>query len=158
MYAHQGFIKGNSSDSYILLGGGGHKAVSDFATSSHTHSYLPLTGGTMAGTALISWPSSGNWENSNSGVTFPVTRGGLQWNGQSDYIKLFSQETGEDNLNLVLEFGDDNSNGLSIRNASGTQTAFISATGYITADQFKGSLNGNAATATKLQTVRSIWG
>lgn len=35
-----GFYKGNSSDSYVLLGGGGHKAVSDFATSAHTHSYL----------------------------------------------------------------------------------------------------------------------
>nr|DAH12114.1 MAG TPA: hypothetical protein [Caudoviricetes sp.] len=25
-----GFIRNNSSDSYVLLGGGGHKAVSDF--------------------------------------------------------------------------------------------------------------------------------
>ena len=150
MITANGFIKAGSSDNYVLLGGGGHKVVSDFATSSHTHSYLPLAGGTMAGTALISWPSSGNWENSNSGVTFPVTRGGLQWSGQSDWIKLFSQETSSDNLNLVLQFGDDNSNGLSIRNASGTQTAFISATGYITAVQFNGPLNGNASSATKL--------
>lgn len=29
-----GFIKTNSSDSYVLLGGGGHKLVSDFATSA----------------------------------------------------------------------------------------------------------------------------
>lgn len=33
-----GFSKLKSSDSYLLLGGGGHKAVSDFATASHTHS------------------------------------------------------------------------------------------------------------------------
>ena len=39
-----GFIKNGSSNSYVLLGGGGHKAVSDFATKSHTHSYLPLSG------------------------------------------------------------------------------------------------------------------
>ena len=33
-----GYKKKDSSDSYVLLGGGGHKAVSDFATSGHTHS------------------------------------------------------------------------------------------------------------------------
>jgi len=33
-----GFLKNGSSDSYLLLGGGGHKAISDFATSSHNHS------------------------------------------------------------------------------------------------------------------------
>ena len=35
-----GFQKSGSSDSYVLLGGGGHKSVSDFATSDHTHSTL----------------------------------------------------------------------------------------------------------------------
>ena len=34
----KGFIMKDSSNSYVLLGGGGHKAVSDFATSGHTHS------------------------------------------------------------------------------------------------------------------------
>jgi hypothetical protein len=29
-----GFIKQDSSDSYLLLGGGGHKAINDFATST----------------------------------------------------------------------------------------------------------------------------
>lgn len=50
IYTTTGFKKSGSSDSYVLLGGGGHKAVSDFATSGHTHSYLPLSGGTMTGT------------------------------------------------------------------------------------------------------------
>lgn len=35
------WIKAGSNDSYILLGGGGHKAISDFATSNHTHNYMP---------------------------------------------------------------------------------------------------------------------
>ena len=57
--AHQawslaGFVKSGSSDSYVLLGGGGHKLISDFATSSHTHSYLPLGGGTLTGALTIS--------------------------------------------------------------------------------------------------------
>ena len=32
-----GFKKSGSSDSYVLLGGGGHKALSNFATSGHNH-------------------------------------------------------------------------------------------------------------------------
>ena len=45
-----------NSNSYVLLAGGGYKAVSDFATSGHTHSYLPLSGGTMTGG--ITFPSN----------------------------------------------------------------------------------------------------
>lgn len=114
-----------------------------FATAGHTHSYLPLSGGTMGGTAFIEWADSGNWNNSNKNVTFPVNRGGLQWNGQSDYVKLFAQETASDNLELVLQFGDDDSNGLSIRNAVGEQTARITASGG-----FTGTFYGNANTST----------
>lgn len=135
--------------------------IASYSLSNHTHSvkingstktiaasgavdlgnYLPLSGGTMGGTAWIVWPDSGNWSNSNSGITFPVIRGGLHWLGQSDWIKLFSEETSSDNLNLVLQFGDDNSNGLSIRNASNVQTSYISAGGVITTKTFKGNLD-----------------
>ena len=38
-----GFKKKDSSDSYVLLGAGGHKAVSDFAVSSHTHTRSQIT-------------------------------------------------------------------------------------------------------------------
>lgn len=114
-----------------------------FAAAGHTHSYLPLSGGTMEGTAFIGWADSGNWNNNNKNVTFPVNRGGLQWYGQSDYVKLFAQETGYDNLELVLQFGDDNSNGLSIRNYAGNETARITASGG-----FTGTFYGNASTAT----------
>ena len=70
-----GFKKKNSSDSYVLLGGGGHKAISDFLTSlpshnhddryyteseidtklagksdtTHTHNYLPTTSSMLKG-------------------------------------------------------------------------------------------------------------
>ena len=135
--------------------------IASYSLSNHTHSvkingstktiaasgtvdlgnYLPLSGGTMGGTAWIVWPDSGNWGNNNSGVTFPVIRGGLQWSGQSDYVKLFTEETSNDNLNLVLQFGDDNSNGLSIRNKANTQTSYISAGGVITTGTFKGNLD-----------------
>lgn len=118
-----------------------------YPPSSHTHNYLPITGGTMSGTAMITWPDSGNWTNSNKNVTFPVIRGGLSWDGQSDGIQLYAVETGNDNLELYLKFIDDNSNGLSIINSTNTQTARISATGEITASKFVGNLAGTASSA-----------
>ena len=126
-----------------------------FATAGHTHSYLPLSGGTMGGTAFIGWADSGNWNNSNKNVTFPVNRGGLQWYGQSDYVKLFAQETGQDNLELVLQFGDDNSNGLSIRNYAGNETARITASGGFTGT-FYGNLSGKASTAGTADVANSV--
>lgn len=117
------------------------------AAASHSHSYLPLSGGTMSGTAMITWPDSGNWGNSNKNVTFPVIRGGLSWIGQSDGIQLYAVETSNDNLELYLKFTDDNSNGLSVRNKDNTQTARISATGEITASKFIGNLAGTASSA-----------
>ena len=55
--AHQtwslaGFVKSGSSDSYVLLGGGGHKLLSDFSMA-HSHPYLPLAGGTMTGSLTV---------------------------------------------------------------------------------------------------------
>lgn len=42
IYTTTGFKKEGSSDSYVLLGGGGHKLISDFSMS-HSHPYLPTT-------------------------------------------------------------------------------------------------------------------
>lgn len=137
-----------SDAGWLLIDNGGivrHRSASYFATASHTHNYLPLAGGTMNGTSFITWPDSGNWSNNNNNVTFPVSRGGLQWYGQSDYVKLFSQETGNDNLDLVLQFGDDSSNGLSIRNSTGTQTARIDTNGNIAAASLRVG-NGSGST------------
>lgn len=46
-----GFIKSGSSDSYVLLGGGNHKALSDFSMA-HSHPYLQLQ--TISGTIDVS--------------------------------------------------------------------------------------------------------
>lgn len=136
----------STSDSLSAAQGKALKALVDGkAPSNHSHSYLPLSGGTMSGTATITWADSGNWGNSNKDVTFPVIRGGLSWFGQSDGIQLYAVETQNDNLELYLKFTDDNSNGLSIRNKDNTQTARISATGEITASKFVGNLSGTAS-------------
>ena len=130
-----------------------NRATADSDGNTINSTYLKRSGGTMDGTAFIEWADSGNWNNSNKNVTFPVNRGGLQWSRQSDYVKLFSQETATDNLELVLQFGDDNSNGLSIRNNVGNETARITSTGV-----FTGTFSGNASSATQLETSRNIFG
>lgn len=93
--------------------------------------YLELTGGTMSSDALITFANS---------VT-QGARGGLYWSGQSDWVKLYASETTENNLDLVIQFGNDNSNGLSIRNKSNVQTSYISADGVITTGTFVGNLD-----------------
>lgn len=110
------------------------------SNSDHNHDgrYLKLTGGTMASNALITFADSGSWDTSKKPQG---ARGGLYWTGQSDYAKLYAEETVEDNLDLVIQFGDDNSNGLSIRNKANTQTSYISSSGVITTGTFKGNLD-----------------
>ena len=128
---------------------------------------LSKAGSIMNRTAQIQWGNSEDQTANRSDQTYPVKLGGLYWNEQSDSIKLYGEETGRDNLDLVLQFGDDNSNKLSIRNAKGSQTAYITANGEI-GGSFKGNLtgnvsgnvtgnlSGNASTASKLATVRNI--
>ena len=43
MITANGFIKAGSSNSYVLLGGGGHKLISDFAASYHNHYRIKLS-------------------------------------------------------------------------------------------------------------------
>lgn len=114
--------------------------IDDKSNSDHNHDgrYLKLTGGTMASNALITFADSGSWDTSKKPQG---ARGGLYWTGQSDYAKLYAEETIGDNLDLVIQFGDDNSNGLSIRNKANTQTSYISSSGVITTGTFKGNLD-----------------
>lgn len=93
--------------------------------------YLKLTGGTMASDALITFANSET----------KGDRGGFHWAGQSDWVKLYASETAENNLDLVIQFGDDSSNGLSIRNKSNLQTSYISSNGVITTGTFVGNLD-----------------
>ena len=110
------------------------------SNSDHNHDgrYLKLTGGTMASNAMITFADSSSWDTSKKPQG---ARGGLYWTGQSDYAKLYAEETVGDNLDLVIQFGDDNSNGLSIRNKANTQTSYISSSGVITTGTFKGNLD-----------------
>lgn len=90
--------------------------------------YLPLAGGTMANKAYITFADSGSWS-AETGAQGDV--GGLKWSGQSDYAWLYGSETGSDNFDLTLKFGDDNSNGFRILNKNGNQVIRLSAKGDV---------------------------
>ena len=60
------FIKNGSSDSYVLLGGGGHKTLNDFSMKNHTHSdYLPCL--------RMRNPSTSNDAPGQGGIPFPLS-------------------------------------------------------------------------------------
>ena len=130
-----GSVTGSSS-----FDGSGNLSIA--TTTNHSHNYLPLSGGTMGNAAQICWPDTGNWGNSNSGVTFPIHRGGLYWVGQSDWIDLFAEETSSDMLNLVAQFGDDSSSALIIRGSDNVNKVIISASnnGTVTASAVYGAV------------------
>lgn len=143
-------MNGNTSTYYVPHAGASQVGVVNTGTQTFAGAKTFNNGISIGGTSNITWPDTGNWAASNSGVTFPVVRGGLYWSGQSDWVKLFAEETASDTLNLVLQFGDDNNNGLSIRNNAGTQTAHISANGVFTGS-FSGNLTGTADYANALK-------
>lgn len=97
------------------------------ASNNHSHSYLPLSGGALNAGAMIYWTDWGQWVASNP--TYPKAQGGLQWNGTSDWIKLFAEEVASDDLRLILQFGDDVSPRFEIRDKDGNATAYISNSG-----------------------------
>lgn len=86
---------------------------------------LPLAGGNMNLRSTLNWVGGGI--NDRTGNI-----GGLHWEGGTDRVDLFADQDGNDNLDLVIQLGYDNSNSVVIRNASGAQVARIDAGGNIT--------------------------
>lgn len=86
---------------------------------------LMRSGGNMNKGAFIQW--NGGGINDQSGNI-----GGLLWQGATDNISIFADENGNDNLDLAIKLGDDNSNHISIRDKDGTERAAITADGHFT--------------------------
>lgn len=99
--------------------------LSGKANTSDVNARLPLSGGIMNKGAFINW--NGGGINDRSGKI-----GGLYWQGATDNISIFADENGNDNLDLAIQLGDDNSNHISIRDKDGTERAAITADGHFT--------------------------
>ena len=147
IYTTTGFKKNGSSNSYVLLGGGGHKALSDFSMT-HSHPYLPLSGGTMTG-VIKSTFNSNTWIN---GVTNAVVKGEY-----TNYGAILSMPVKDGRVSISSYPSNDNyiyfgyattayinagTNDLS------KKMYWDAANNKLVADTFQGALQGNATTAT----------
>lgn len=99
--------------------------LSGKANTSDVNARLPLSGGNMNKGAFINW--NGGGVNDRSGKI-----GGFYWQGATDNISIFADENGNDNLDLAIQLGDDNSNHVSFRRADGAEVAAIWSNGHYT--------------------------
>ena len=122
------------------------------ANSSHTHNYLPLSGGTLTGDLLFS----------NSGTTFRQIKGTC---GDNDFWRIGGGATENNAGYMEIATADDGTEPIYVRQYSGTfstitRTATLldgsgntSFPGTVAAVKFKGALEGNASTASNAATV-----
>ena len=111
IYSTVGFIKENSSDSYLLLGGGGHKAISDFMTRKD---------GAAPDNSDYGF---GYWDGIGSYISFAASGWGGQLRAQGNTLYYRYISNGKPNAWQILA-----------------------------------KITDNVASATKLQTARTIWG
>ncbi|WP_276804870.1 BppU family phage baseplate upper protein [Lactobacillus hominis] len=98
------------------------RALNDIKNKAY--SSLPLAGGNMNLHSTINW--NGGSINDRSG-----NLGGLTWTGGTDNAKIYGDQNGNDNLDLVIDLGDDNSNHISFR-WNGAEKAAIDSGGKFT--------------------------
>ena len=87
---------------------------------------LSVSGGNMDKSSWITWSGS------DSNAAKDGHLGGIQWVGATDYIKVFGDNNGADNLDLAIQLGDDNFNHISFRDKDGAERAAITADGQFT--------------------------
>lgn len=100
------------------------------AITSHTHSYLPLSGGTISGNIYFADVTS---------TTYPAKSTTLTWNGSTDGADIYYQVDASDKGRLVLNTRDD----------ADCIIAFANKGTIISTIDNSGNFSGNASTATK---------
>ena len=107
------------------LGSAAYTDSSAYATAGHTHSYLPLAGGTL----------SGNLNFSNSSGT-------IAWNSGAYQQRIATTDDDKADTN-VFQFQQSSDTG-----STWVDLLTVKDTGEVIAAKFTGALNGNASTAT----------
>lgn len=134
------WMKSGSSDSYVLLGGGGHKLISDFAMASHSHSYLPLSGGTLTGQV---WTIS-HFLFNNCGAGTAAQSGG----------KLIFQNAG--NVHACIATTNDGNVWVAGRTTSDFSGAIILSPGSSNTSIFRGAIKCSSLTQTSDVRMKNI--
>lgn len=136
LYSRGGFEKKDSSDDYVLLGGGGHSKITDLsvANADTVDGYHATSGRTFDGN--INWSSNWNDSWSDGTNTHPWYGFDHRYENTGAYSTTITDYFGmtiKTANTLRLDFGTLLLNGTDIHNI-------------------------NVASATKLQTPRTIWG
>ena len=106
------------------------------ATQANTNANgrLSLGGGNMNLRSTINW--TGGEVNDRTG-----NLGGINWDGGTDWAKIYGDQDGNDNLDLAIDLGDDGSNHVSFRK-NGSETSAITSDGHFTGTVDWGHING----------------
>lgn len=115
------------------------KMVTSGGVKSALDTKLPLSGGTMTG--QLAFQGIGNTGKSQ----------GLYWGGSTDWASIYYQTTESDQENLVINLADDDNCYLRIAYNGDFKSYFSPADGA-----FHGKVIGNADTATKFATARTL--
>ncbi|KRM85739.1 hypothetical protein FC41_GL001054 [Lactobacillus hominis DSM 23910 = CRBIP 24.179] len=110
---------------------------------NRAYSSLPLAGGSMNLYSTINW--NGGGINDRSG-----NLGGLTWSGGTDSARIYGDQNGNDNLDLAIDLGDDNSNHVSFRWNSAEKAA-IRSDGHYTGSVDWSNVWGRPDVATQQQ-------
>ena len=119
--------KANSSHgTHVTYGGNG--SATTVSRSDHTHSYLPLSGGTISGNIYFADVTS---------TTYPAKSTTLTWNGSTDGADIYYQVDASDKGRLVLNTRDDADCIIAFANAGTIKSTIDNS----------GNFSGKAATA-----------
>lgn len=121
-------VNGKALSANITLSAGDVGA----APASHSHSYLPLSGGTVSGN--VHFASIGDKAKST----------GITWDGSTDGASIYYETRGSDSGHLVLNMTDDSNVTVDIATAGAVKSYF----GYD--GTFHGNVSGNASSASSV--------
>ncbi len=116
--------------------------------NNHTHSYLPLSGGTMTGNITFTGVTS---------TSYPASSNQLYWSGSTDWAKIYYRVDASDAGRLVFDIGDDTNTRIDFA-YNGTTKSYIDTNGKFSGTAAKADIWTTARTLTIGSTGKSVNG